>query len=204
MSASKLINEFIEKFPTGEPFTTPELLKFGSRSNVDKVLSRLVETKKIARIARGIFVKQEIVPYVVGSVLPEPSKIAASVARISGEIVTIHGAEAARQLQLTTQVPTKTIFLTTGATRHIKVGKTEICLKHVAPRKIANSNTVEGLVISALWYLGKQQVNGKVISKIKSRLTDEQFQNVQASVGLMPGWMVDVFYRYKKEHINAR
>lgn len=203
MNASKSINEFIKKLPIGEPFASSEFLNFGSRANVDKVLSRLVKAKKITRIARGLFVRQETVPY-VGGVLPEPGKIAATVAKISGETVAIHGAEAARQLQLTTQVPTKSIFLTTGTTRHIKVGSTEICLKHVAPRKVINSNTIEGLVISALWYLGKQQVNEQIIDQVKNKLTDEQFEQVQSNAQLMPGWMVDVFYRYKKEHINAR
>lgn len=203
MSASKLISKFIENFPIGEPFASSELLKFGSRSNIDQILSRLVKTKKITRVARGIFVKQEIIPY-VGNVLPEPSKIAETVARVSGETIAVHGAEAARQLQLTTQVPTKPIFLTSGTTRHIKIGNTEVYLKHVAPRKIVNSKNIVGLVISALWYLGKNHVNGPVISKVKSKLTDEQFQQVQSSMESMPGWMVNSFYRYNREHANAK
>ena len=202
MNSSKLINKFIRKISAGEPFVSSELLKFGSRANIDQILSRLVKAKKITRVARGIFVKQEISPY-VDSVLPEPSKIVASVARVSGETIAIHGAEAARQLQLTTQVPTKPIFLTTGTTRRIRVGNAEIFLKHAALRKIANSNAIEGLVISALLYLGKEHVDAQVIRQIKNRLTNKQFQNVQEHTELMPGWMVDVFYRYKKEHANA-
>ncbi|MBU0744155.1 MAG: type IV toxin-antitoxin system AbiEi family antitoxin domain-containing protein [Gammaproteobacteria bacterium] len=203
MSTSKAVNKFIGEIPIGEPFTSSELLQFGSRANIDQILSRLVKNKKITRVARGIFVKQEIVPY-VGKVLPEPSKIAAAIARASGEKVSVNGAEAARQLQLTTQMPTKPIFLTSGTTRHIKVGNTEISLKHVSPRKIPGSNAMSSLVISALWYIGKNHVNEQTIRQIKHNLTDEQFQQVQESINTMPGWMANAFYNYKKEHIDAK
>lgn len=202
INTAKLVDSFIKKLPAGETFASAELLKFGSRANIDKVLSRLVKAKKLVRVARGIFLKQEKLPY-CDDILPAPSKIAETVARVSGETITIHGAEAARQLELTTQVQTKPIFLTSGPTRHIKVADTEIYLKHVAPRKLANSNNIVGLVVSALWYLGRDNVSTQVISKIKSRLTEEQFMQVEKNVSTMPSWMANAFYNYKREHIYA-
>jgi hypothetical protein len=204
MNISRQINNCIEKIPLGEPFTSIEMLKYGSRANVDQILSRLVKAKKLTRVARGVFVKTEKTPYLnIGTILPEPSKIASSVVRSTGEVIAPHGAEAARQLQLSTQVPTKPIFLTNGSTRHIKAGNIEIVLKHTSYRKIANAGTILGLVISALWYLGKKRVNVHVIEHLQKKLTPKQFQSVQKNTSSMPGWMADIFYHYHKEHGRA-
>lgn len=202
MSTAKQITEYIQQLPPGEMFTNAELMKYGSRVNVDQILSRLVKAKKLTRVARGFFAKPKISRY-VGEVLPEPGEIAATIARNSGEVIVPHGAEAARQLQLSTQVPAKPIFLTSGTTRHIKIGATEIVLKHVSPRKIVKPGTIAGLVISALWYLGKKQTSAKTIDQVKSKLSPNEFQEVLANVPSMPNWMADVFYYYQKEHHYA-
>lgn len=206
MNISKTIIKYINKMPLGEPFTSGELLKYGSRANVDQILSRLVKANKLTRVARGIFARPELkaIPYMnIGAVLPEPDKIASAIARSSGEIITVQGAEAARQLQLTTQVPMQSVFLTSGSTRHVKVGNVEIVLKHVAHRKLAKANTIVGLVILALWYIGKKRVNIHVLEKLKNRLSERQFQLVQENVAFMPAWMADVFYHYHKEHSHV-
>jgi hypothetical protein len=201
MSTAQIINDYIERMALGEPFASAELLKYGSRANIDQILSRLVKSGELTRVARGIFVRPEKTSYLnVKWALPEPSKIASTVARSSGEIIVPHGAEAARRLQLSTQTQTKPVFFTSGATRHIKTGNMEIVLKHVSHRKIANAGTIAGLVISALWYLGKNQISQQIIEKVQKRLSPEQFQQVQESTHSMPGWMADAFYHYKQEH----
>ena len=103
-------------------------------------------------------------------------KIAETIAKASGEKITVNGAEAARKLQLTTQMPTKQIFYTSGNSRNIKIGNSSIGLRHVSSRKLTAAGTIAGLVISALWYLGNKQVNKKVINTIKRQLTEEQKQ----------------------------
>lgn len=202
MNAVKQISTYIQKMPYDEPFTNNELLKFGSRANVDQILSRFVRAKVLTRVARGIFVKPKESSN--GQTFPAPNKIVKAFSSVYGEIIMQHGAEAARQLELTTQVPTTPVFLTNGSTRHIKVGKTEITLKHVSNRKVANAGTIAGLVISALWYLGKNQVNKNTIEHIERKLTPQQFKLVEKNMSSMPIWMANAFYNYRKiEHVHA-
>lgn len=100
-STARLIREYAEQVELGEPFTTPELLKFGTRAAVDHSLSRLVKEGLLMRITRGVYVRPNVSKY-LGSVTPAPFKIAEAVARSSGAQISMNGAEAARHFELST------------------------------------------------------------------------------------------------------
>ncbi len=197
MNTAQTIQNYLQQIPQGKPFTTASLRKFASSANVRQILSRLVKAGKISRAARGVFVRPQEVSY-LGKVLPEAQEIAQAVAQASGERIAVHGAEAARILQLSTQAPLKPIFYTTGNTRRIKSGNREIILKHVNPRKLINPGTTVGLVISALWYLGKNNVTMPIIEKLKKLLSSEEFSELLEYTHQMPAWMADMFYRYQR------
>ncbi len=203
MNTAKTIQNYIQQIPLGKPFTIVSLRKFASYVNTRQILSRLAKTGEITRLTRGVFVRPKEVAY-LGKVLPESKEIVEAVIQASGETIAVHGAEAARVLQLSTQVPMKPIFYTTGNTRYIKSGNREITLKHISPRKLVKPGTTIGLVISALWYLGKNNVSMAVIEKIKQQLKVEEFSELLEYTHQMPAWMADMFYRYQAEHPDAR
>lgn len=203
MKAIENIHNHIQQIPPGKPFNTASLRKFASDDNVRQILSRLVKSGEITRAARGIFVRPQEIPY-LGKVLPESRIIAELIAEKSGETIAVHGAEAARILQLSTQVPMQPIFCTTGNTRHIKMGKLEIILKHISPRKLVKPGTLVGLVISALWYLGKNHVSTVTIEKIKQQIEPEQFNELIEHLCQMPAWMANIFYSHQKERSLAK
>ena len=99
-------------------------------------------------------------------------------------------------LQLSTQVPMQPIFYTSGTSRKIKLGKQTITLKHISPRKQVKPGTITCLVITALWYLGKDHVNANIICAIKQRLNEKQFSEVTKHTHQMPIWMADTFKQY--------
>ncbi len=202
MKSIQIIRKHIQEIPEGRPFTVASLMKLASYANIRQVLSRLVKSGEITRVARGIFVRPKEIPY-VGKSLPEPKEIAEVIAQTSGETIGLNGAEAARLLQLSTQMSMKPVFYTTGNTRRIKVGNLYIVLKHVSPRKLVKPNTIVGLVISALWYLGKENVTYHEVEKIKQQLNMEQFAEVIENIHNMPAWMARAFHHYqqRKHHV---
>lgn len=117
-------------------------------------------------MARGVFVRPEVSRF-VGKVMPDPQKVAETVARTTGSIIQVHGAEAARRLELSTQVPTQPVFVTSGPTKSIRVGKMEIRLQHVCQRKLALAGRPAGLALAAMWYLGKKEMTPALIEKIR-------------------------------------
>lgn len=195
--AAKLIRQRIEEMTAGEPFTPATLLACGTRASVDQTLSRLVKAGVIDRVTRGVFVRPEVSRF-VGKVMPNPLKVAETVAMSTGAIVQVHGAEAARRLELTTQVPTQSVFVTSGPSKRICVGKMEIRLQHVCQRKLALAGRPAGLALSAMWYLGKTEVTPALVEKIRHKLGESEFEVLKSAVSSMPAWMSDVIFRNER------
>jgi hypothetical protein len=196
MSAIKEVKIYIQSLPKGKPFTVRALQHLASPANARKILERLVQCKELARTARGIYVKPKKTRF--GEVLPSSKEIAETAAKANGETIAIHGAEAARRLQLTTQMQMRPIFYTSGNTRKIKSGNLTITLQHKSPRKLSLPNNITGTVISALWYLGKEQVTQETIKIINEKLTPEEFSATLQQAQLMPAWMANQFYCYQQ------
>lgn len=199
---AKLIRERIEEFPAGEPFTPSAFLELGTRASIDQTLSRLAKTGRITRVARGIFVHPKENRF-VGTIMPEPLKVAETIAKATGAAVQIHGAEAARRLELTTQVPMQSVFHTSGPNKRIRVGNLEIKLQHVCPRKLTLAGRPAGQALAALWYLGKRGVTENVITKIRSKLSPSEFEALMGAKSSMPAWMADVFFRHERASHRA-
>lgn len=196
MATATTIRENIQQLPLGQPFTASSLLQHGSRAAVDQALSRMARAGTIARVTRGVYVRPEVSKY-VGQVLPEPLMVAQVVAKQHGEVVQVHGAEAARRFALTTQVPTKPIFLTSGPSRRFRIGTLEVVLQKVSPRKLALAGRPAGVALTALWYLGKEQMRPEVVKAIEARLAPEEFSALCAAKAQMPAWMAHTIRSYE-------
>lgn len=66
---------------------------------------------------------------------------------------------------------------------------------HIQLTKVSDSlfYSVTCTVITALWYLGKHNINESVINKIKEQLTEKQFSGVLKHIHQMPVWMANTF-----------
>ncbi len=188
--------------PVGEPFTPTAFLTCGTRVSVDQTLSRLIKVGTIERVARGVFVRPEVNRF-VGKVMPEPIKVAETIAKTTGATVQVHGAEAARKLELTTQVPTQPIFATSGPSKRIQMGGIEIRLQHVCSRKLTLAGRPAGLALSALWYLGKKEVTPSLIETIRRKLSIEEFEALKSATSVMPAWMSDAMFRHEQVSIHG-
>jgi hypothetical protein len=127
----------------------------------------------------------------VGEVLPGGREIAERLAQEKGHRLQLHGSEIARKFGLSTQMAVRSIFLTNGPSRTIKMGSSQIQLKHVAERKLGPRNSKAGEVITLLWYLGKEAVEENMLERIKAQLSTEETQEVVGATRFMPAWMSD-------------
>lgn len=198
MSTVERIRQHVEALPQAQPVTSKEFMAFGSRAAVDQALTRLVRKGELSRVARGVYMRPKRSPY-VGEVPPEPAKVAEALAAETGNTIQVHGAEAARRMGLSTQVPSRPIFYTSGPSRRVRLGQMEVSLKHVTPRKLAMAERPAGIALTALWYLGKRVVTQETIERIRTRLPQEEFEALRSLTKIMPGWMHDVFVEYEKK-----
>lgn len=187
MICSKQAKKKIGKMVANTPFTAAKFSKLGSRNTIDKSLSLLVKEGVIHRVRRGVFVKPKKNKF-VGTVSPDVSSVVAEIVKKTGETIQIHGAEAARRFRLSTQMPMMPIFLTSGTSRTLKIGGLSVRFMHTSnARRLQYAGKKIGLALSALFYLGKEQVTAKEIALIRQQLSEKEFQKLRACE--MPEWM---------------
>lgn len=199
MSVVQQIVSKLEKIPAGTPFTSREFLELGSQTNIGKILERLTNNGEIRRVRQGIYVCPKINPH-VGEVTPSIHEIVKVITAATGEIIQVQGAEAARLLGLTTQVPIKQTFFTSGRSRKMMVGNQEIEFKHTSPKKLLFADTKVGLAITALWYLGKEKVTTETIEKIVTKLSIEEYNQFNNSKLHMPAWMARILMCFNQNN----
>ena len=187
MSAARAIRAGIRKLPKGKPFTNERFLKHGSRSAVDRTLSRLAGRGEIQRLARGVFVRPQTSRF-VGTVLPDVLAVVEAIARNNGETVQVHGAEAARRFKLSTQVPTAPVFHISASSRTIRIANITVRMVHTSNRqRLQFAGEAAGAALSALWYLGKNNVTAETIATIEAALGPVEFQKLRSAD--TPAWM---------------
>jgi hypothetical protein len=187
---SQNIKAFIEASAFGELITAIGLLQagLGTRAAIDQTLSRLYRQGFISRLGRGIYAKPHTTAF--GRVLPKPEQIAQAFAATRGEpAAQPHGAEAARQFGLTTQMPAEVTYLTTGSSRLLLIGKLRLRFEHAPPRHLLLAGTLAGKALSALFYLGRKEAKLEQIQKIHDQLPLEQWQALLGITAQLPHWL---------------
>jgi len=181
----------ISSRPAGDVFSTHDLLADGlgiSRSALDVALKRLVDEGELRRAARGLFYVPER-HAVLGDLPPKIEAVAATVARRTGDQVLPGGAEATNRLGLSTQVPARPVFYTTGRASRQHAGTRTIELRH-RTAKLAHADPTVAMVIEALRSLGKRNAASiPVMRELKRSLTDAEKQRLAEQLHLAPGWM---------------
>ncbi|MGB2630523.1 MAG: DUF6088 family protein [Candidatus Omnitrophota bacterium] len=175
-------------------FTPVNFLDLGSRAAIDQILGRLARSGTIRRLARGLYDYPRKHPD-FGDIPSNYERIAQVLAGRDSLKIQPSGAYAANLLGLSDQVPAKIVFLTDGHSRTVKVGKLTIKLKRTTPKNMATAGRISGLVIQALRYLKKNNVDSAIIAKLKRRLSGEDKSILMRDLRYAPVWIGEIFKR---------
>lgn len=183
---AKQVLEYAAGLPEGTPLVAKELLHLGGRAAVDQVLSRLVKRGALLRAGRGIYVLP--VESRFGTHAPSTSKMVEGLASQRGETIVLYGAAAANALGLTTQVPMKAIYLTSGRNRRLKVGAQTVEFRHAPIWQLIFPGRPAGEVVRALAWLGPEKA-GEALRKLRSKLQPSELEEVASARARLPTWM---------------
>jgi hypothetical protein len=175
-----------QSLPEGGVLSPKEFLHLGSRAAVDQALSRLTKESKLLRVGRGTYVTP--VSSRFGTRAPAPEKVVESLAAQSGETVTPHGAVAANALGLTQQVPIREVYLTSGRTRKLKLGRSEVLVKHVPRWMLALGTGQAGTAVRALAWMGPAHVNESLVI-LHGTLPNAEWRALASARAVLPSWM---------------
>ena len=172
--------------PEGTPLSARELLHLGNRAAVDQVLSRLTRRGELSRAGRGLYLKP--VKNRFGSRAPSAAKTVEGLSVQRGETIVPHGAAAANALGLTTQVPVREIYFTSGRSRKLALGSQLVELRHAPAWKLVLPGRMAGNAIRALEWLGQEASVG-ALEQLKARLPAEALSEIAHVRGRLPTWL---------------
>ena len=115
-------------------------------------------------------------------------KVIASLSALWGETIVPSGGAAANALGLTTQVPVRSVYLTSGPSRRLALGNLSVELRHAPRWQLTAPHRPAGAAIRALAWLGPDGVKAG-LDTIKGRMTSEDLGEMAASRGVMPAWV---------------
>ena len=186
----KVLNRISDK-NRGRVFTPSYFLDLGNRTAIDQALGRLVRSGTIRRLARGLYDYPEKHP-TLGDLPANYERIAQALAGRDNLKIQPSGAYAANLLGLTEQVPAKIAFLTDGANRIVQIKNQRIVLTRTTPKNMATAGRVSGLVIQALRYMKQENIDDKIINKLKRRLSVEDKKQLVSDLRYAPAWIEKV------------
>jgi hypothetical protein len=195
-SVAERVRAQVSRTGSGEPFSVREFLGLGPRASVDQALSRMARGGEIERVARGYYARPQVNEKLGRTVPVEPEKVVAAMARTAGATLNVHGAEAARRFGLTTQVPMRQVYFTSGRSRRVRLRTGEVTLVHAAQSRMGLAGTPAGEALSALLYLGRNEVTPEIVQQVRAALGKKEFARLRAAAATtaMPAWLSDSLY----------
>lgn len=182
-----------ESLPEGWLLSPKAFLHLGSRVAVDQTLSRLTKEGRLLRVARGAYARP--VQGRFGERPPAAEAVVQAIEAGNAEVVVASGAVEANALGLTTQVPVKEIYLTSGPSRRLRLGNRELYLKHGTRSEMVLGKRPAGKAIRALLWLGPEQAP-TALQVLKNQLEAQEWEALLAARAVLPSWMARAVSRY--------
>jgi len=102
--------------------------------------------------------------------------------------VVASGAAEANALGLTTQVPTREVYLTSGSSRRLKLANREVELKHGNRWQMLLGKRPAGQAIRALIWLGPEQAP-MILAMLRSKLSSQEWEALRQARARLPSWV---------------
>lgn len=176
-------------------FSAKDFLDIASRTTIDVTLANLTQSGKIRRVRRGLYDMPKINEALGGKLSPDIDEAARAIARRQKWKIVPDGAWAANLLGLSTQVPSKIIYLTDGPNNEVPIGRRTINFKHARPKAMAGLEGKFALVVQTLRYLGKDGVGTREIETLRGALSPAEKRKLVKAARFGVDWIYEVAKR---------
>ena len=184
-SVSQIIELKINRYKPGQVFSPSDFKELGTSTAIRKVLSRLVESGQAERMGQGIYVIPKN-DKVFGKVLPSMEQLAEALAKKEHVKIKPSGQYALNKVGLSTQVPMRLVFLTSGNSKRIQIGKSAIIFKSTTAKKLSMKGDITSLLFLGLEELDLQKLSPTQMVRIRELLQHESPENLKYNLRLAP------------------
>lgn len=189
-SVNNTIELKIGRLKPGDVFLPSDFKDLGTSTAIRKALSRLVETGKVERMGQGIYVIPKY-DKVFGKVLPSIEQIANILAKKEHVKIKPSGQNALNKVGLSTQVPMRLVFLTTGHSKKIQIGKSAIIFKPTTAKKLSMKGEITSLLFLGLEELDLKNISSTQLEHIQMLIKKDTSENLKYNLRLAPAKVSD-------------
>lgn len=198
MSNAQMIRNRIEKAQPGTLFVPADFNDIADRPAAHNVLSRLAHDGTLRRAARGVYGKPRR-SELLGEEIPlGVDDVARAIARSNEWTIVPSGNHALNMLGLDAQVPARFSYVSSGPYKRYEIDGTEVSFNHRANRDILKKSYLTCLVVQALKALGRDGVDDAAISKLASRLSEDEAEALYDETRNATSWVFDAAKRIKE------
>ena len=187
-SLPRQILQQADESPEGTLLCPNTLLHLGNRAAVDQALSRLARKGELMRVCQGAYVRPIQTQF--GPCPPSIEKVIESLSSMWGETIVPCGGALANALGLTTQVPVRSVYLTSGRRRNLNFGKLVVELRHAPRWQLVAPYRPAGDVVRALAWLGPEEIKDN-LEALEGRLSTEDLDELATVRAVMPAWIAE-------------
>ena len=189
-SVNNSIELKIGRLKPGDVFLPSDFKDLGTSTAIRKALSRLVETGRVERMGQGIYVIPKY-DKVFGKVLPSIEQIANILAKKEHVKIKPSGQNALNKVGLSTQVPMRLVFLTTGHSKKIQIGKSAIIFKPTTAKKLSMKGEITSLLFLGLEELDLKNISSTQLEHIQMLIKKDTSENLKYNLRLAPAKVSD-------------
>lgn len=179
------IKHLLSRKKRGELIFPSDFRGLGTDSAIKQALSRLTKKGLIKRLAHGIYYVPQI-DHVLGEIRPSADEVVKMLALKEKIRIKPAGTYALHELGLTTQVPTRRVYITDGHPRQFVLGKLQIKFKATTAKRLLRKGKISSLVIQALEEIGTDKIDSETIVKIRELLLKENPRMLKHDLELAP------------------
>ena len=173
------IKDNINRYDEYGLFIAKDFYDYGSPGNVKVILSRLEKEGFISRVFDGIYHKK-VYSHLLGKYAsPDVETVVRKIASKYGWNITPSGEYSLNILHLSTQVPAKYTFISSGPYRKYVIANNTVCFKHAANKYIRNYTYLTSLVIEAFRTLGEKNIDRNVYAQLSTFLTKDEICRIK-------------------------
>ena len=180
-------------------WTPVDFVDLGPRAAVDLALHRLVASKDIRRITRGLYDKPSTNQLTGRPTYPDYRTVIDALTRRDRVRMVVDGITAANDLGLTDAVPARAVVLTDTRLQPIKLGNLTIQFRHAAASRLYWAGRPAMRVVQALYWLRDMLATNKdrIFSRLIAILGDPDHgpairDDLRSGLATLPEWLQEI------------
>ena len=181
----------IDAIESGSVFIASDFADIAETKRISECLERLHGDGTIKRVLRGVYYKPEFSELLGEYIAPFPDNVAHAIARNYGWTIVPCGDTALNLLGLSTQIPSRWLYICDGAYKEYAYDNTTIKFKRTTNKEISNLSFKTTLTIQALKALGRENITCSVINKLKRELTAEEKKKMLIESKQATSWVYE-------------